>query len=67
MVAGTKVPDIISGPVSEYARLLLANAGEAAAIAVTTKANAADRIIVILAPTSSSSAAPRPCRSGGIR
>lgn len=67
MVAGTNVPDMISGPVSEYARLLLANAGEAVAIAVIMNANAADRIIVILAPTSSSSAAPQPCRSGGIR
>jgi len=64
---GTMVPDMTSGPVSEAARLPLASAGEAVASAATVKANAADRIAFILAPTSSSSAARQPFRWVDIR
>jgi hypothetical protein len=67
MVGGTMVPDMINGPVSEEARLLLASAGDAAATADTVKATTENEIAFILAPTSSSSAAPRPSRSGDIR
>jgi hypothetical protein len=70
MDGGTNDPDIISGPVSDDARLLLAFAGDATASANTIATNAPDLIAVIafiLAPTSSSSAARRRCRSGDTR
>ena len=64
---GTMVPDMISGPVSDDDRLLFAYAGEVTASANAIAANATDLnavITFILAPTSSSSAARRRCRSG---
>ena len=67
MVGGTMVPDMTNGPVSDEARLLLASAGDAATNADAVNATTENQIAFILAPTSSSSAAPRPSRSGGIR
>ena len=68
--AGTMVPDMISGPVSDEVRLLLAWAADVTASADTTATSATDLAAVIafiLAPTSSSSAARRPSRWDDIR
>jgi hypothetical protein len=64
---GALVPDMISGPVSDEARLLLASAGDGMASADNTATDLITVIAFIRAPTSSSFAARQPCRWVDIR